>query len=275
MPSARSYHGCAALGGKLYVVGGTGPVGTESTVLVYDPATDAWSSAPDLVASSRPGVVAAQGLLVAFPVLGGGVATFDPATNAWTQRRGSSVPWSDPSFASFHDPTDDWAGVVVSRLAGGLEIYGFDPAQGVWMTGEPLTGQPDRRWFSAASLGSNVFVTGGYMQGLDSPVRSDTVLQNLTTGKWFSLTSSFSEARYSHATVASGGKLFVLGGETVSDFLRSVESYDPSTSQWTRRPPLLRPRRHACAAELDGRIYVTGGDVGGTTYMDSVEVYQP
>ena len=67
----------------------------------------------------------------------------------------------------------------------------------------------------------------------------------------------------------------MLGGETVTDYLRSVESYDPSTGKWTRRFPLLRPRRHACAAELNGKIYVTGGDVGGSTYMDSVEVYQP
>ena len=86
MPAARAYHGCAALGGKLYVVGGSGAAGTASMVFVYDPATDAWSSTPEIVASGRPGVVAAQGLLVAFPV-NGGVATFDPATNAWTQRQ--------------------------------------------------------------------------------------------------------------------------------------------------------------------------------------------
>lgn len=273
MPAARAYHGCAALNGKLYVVGGSG----TSTVFVYDPATDAWSSGPSLIATGNPRVVAAQGLLVAFPVLGG-VTTFDPATGSWTQRRGSAIPWptDEPSFASFHDQTDDWAGVVVSNLSGGLQVYAFDPAGNRWVTGVALTGQTDRRWFSAVSLGTNVYVTGGYMQYLmGDNVRKDTVLQDLTTGHWFSLTNSFTDARYSHATAAVGGKLFVLGGEDVAHYLRSVENYDPATGKWTKLFPLLRPRRHACAAVLNGKIYVTGGDVGGSTYMDSVEVYQP
>lgn len=274
LPGPRTSHGCAALGGKLYVVGGSDGTGALSSALVYDPAADTWSSVASLVAAASPKVVAAQGLLVAFPVLGG-VSTFDPATGSWSQRRGTAIPWSDPSYASFHDPQVDWAGVITSDLYGGLGVYAFDPIGGAWWQGTALTGTTDRRWFSAATLGTRAYVTGGYRQYLDSKVASDALFQDLTTGSWYALTSHFSVPRYSHASVGAAGKLFVLGGEDVAHYLRSVESYDPAAGTWTARFPLLRARRHACAAELGGKIYVTGGDVGSSAVLSSVEAYLP
>ena len=85
--------GGAALGGKLYVVGGEDSNGHLSTLRVHDPVTTAWTAGPPLPgpAVENPAVMALGGKLYVFGgstavVLGAvtNAAVFDPATNSWT-----------------------------------------------------------------------------------------------------------------------------------------------------------------------------------------------
>jgi N-acetylneuraminic acid mutarotase len=112
VPSPRHHVGAAALGGKLYIVGGRGEEDHSlPTFERYDPARERWERLPDIpFGVASPGMVAIGGKLV---VVGGedqlnwekgdGWVTpsawaFDPKTNHWQrlpdmkfERRGSGV----------------------------------------------------------------------------------------------------------------------------------------------------------------------------------------
>jgi N-acetylneuraminic acid mutarotase len=118
IPHPRHHVGAAALGGKLYVVGGRGVVGgpTENdrsldTFERYDPAGNSWESLPPIpLGAASIGLVAIDGTLVSVGgdnqshwEEGGGWVTpsawsFNPQSNRWTrlpnmhfERRGSGV----------------------------------------------------------------------------------------------------------------------------------------------------------------------------------------
>jgi hypothetical protein len=58
MPTPREHLASAAVGGKLYVIGGRwNGVGNKATLEVYDPAKDSWESLPDMP-SMRGGLTA-------------------------------------------------------------------------------------------------------------------------------------------------------------------------------------------------------------------------
>lgn len=55
------------------------------------------------------------------------------------------------------------------------------------------------------------------------------------------------------------GKIYVIGGLGSSGAGTAVEVYDPITDSWASAAPLPRPRHHAAAAGVGGKLYVVGG----------------
>jgi len=51
MSIARQGHASAAVGGKLYVFGGSGAGGSPGSVVVYDPASDSWAEGPNMTSA--------------------------------------------------------------------------------------------------------------------------------------------------------------------------------------------------------------------------------
>eukprot|EP00928_Gymnodinium_smaydae_P046866 TRINITY_DN31244_c0_g1_i1.p1 TRINITY_DN31244_c0_g1~~TRINITY_DN31244_c0_g1_i1.p1 ORF type:complete len:353 (-),score=28.66 TRINITY_DN31244_c0_g1_i1:267-1325(-) len=78
--------------------------------------------------------------------------------------------------------------------------------------------------------------------------------------------------------VAEGlaGRLFVCGGFTqhgsTRDNLSSVECWEVDSSAWRSLPPMRERRSGACAAVLNGRLYVCGGE-NARTSLRSVECF--
>jgi serine/threonine-protein kinase PknK len=69
------------------------------------------------------------------------------------------------------------------------------------------------------------------------------------------------------------GRIYVMGGVNDSEWLTSVEAYDPTTKAWADVTPLLTPRSGlAAVAAGDGQIYAIGGN-SGTEVLPTVEVY--
>lgn len=136
LPNARNHLGGAAIGGKLYVVGGrhgwNEQSGNQATLSVYDVATGAWSAGPDLpLARSEiaASTFAMHGKLV---VVGGAqdpakptdrVDVYDPAAGAWSSlpplpgpRKGAvAAAWGDAIVVTTGSPT------------------GVDPAATTWI----------------------------------------------------------------------------------------------------------------------------------------------
>ncbi|MBN1889795.1 MAG: winged helix-turn-helix transcriptional regulator [Thermoflexales bacterium] len=76
------------------------------------------------------------------------------------------------------------------------------------------------------------------------------------------------------ATAAVNGKLYAIGGDTLTGVTGEVEVYNPHTDDWSTAASKPLPAANVAAAVLEGRIYVPGGYTAtGPTAV--VEVYDP
>lgn len=67
-------------------------------------------------------------------------------------------------------------------------------------------------------------------------------------------------ARTEVAAVEAGGLLHVVGGYPGGDAPPDThEVYDPRTGAWSFKQALPVGLHHACAASIDGRLYIVGG----------------
>jgi N-acetylneuraminic acid mutarotase len=88
---------------------------------------------------------------------------------------------------------------------------------------------------------------------------------------------SLEEARYAHAMVNDGEKLYVIGGSKSRNFLSSIEIIDPKTKESIKLNGKIIPRRYFSAV-WDGKesIYIVGGvSLNGDRfkYEKKVEVF--
>ena len=164
--SMRYSHGgtpaVAAIGGKIYVAGGTGSDMVGNELEVYDPSVDKWLIlAPMGISRNHTAGGAIGGR---FHVVGGRGSSnastaheaYDPATNTWTAR--APLPTGRSGIA---------AGVVgerlyvfggeIPRLFGEVEVY--DPAGDRWQSLAPMP-QP-RHGIFAGVIGDTIYLPGG------------------------------------------------------------------------------------------------------------------
>ncbi|XP_021916945.1 kelch-like protein 10, partial [Zootermopsis nevadensis] len=69
-------------------------------------------------------------------------------------------------------------------------------------------------------------------------------------------------------------KIYVAGGIDDTDFLNTVEVYDPDTNRWTFVAPMLSERRWFACVPFHGYLYVLGGN-NRISYKLSTEKYDP
>ena len=173
------------------------------------------------------------------------VQEYDPATDKWTKKK-------DMPIRANHMAGTEYKGKIY--IFGGQELI------------EGGTGQPpiDKSWEY-------------------DPV-ADT---------WKAL-APMSSPRTAAGAVAAGGKIYVMGGNSVHPGMKVVpitprtpqrsldlnEAYDPATNKWETRQTMPTARNHIAISEVNGKIYVIGGRVGGanlgtSSVTDLVEVYDP
>ena len=242
MTSPRSLHGCVALDGKLYAVGGVGDVGQAlATAEVYDPQTDGWQPLPKMsTARCQFGLAAAGGKIYAFGGWDGcalltSVEAYDPQLGAWALVASMSSV-SVCVYTHMSRKRRDHASVVLDGkiyTMGGMgaivldtvEVY--DPQTNRWRR---VASMPQGRYLHAAAvMGGKIYVTGGYSQ--KSSVNS-VFVYDPQADAWTQL-ASMSYARRNHASTAAGGKLYVFGGYGVNLWLlNTAEVYDPASDTW-------------------------------------------
>ena len=76
------------------------------------------------------------------------------------------------------------------------------------------------------------------------------------------------------AAASSNGKIYVAG-KNGSNYLNTVEAYDPANDTWTQKAPMSQGRSGVRLVEADnGKIYAIGG-FDGSSYLNTVEEYNP
>lgn len=215
---------------KLYVLGAmTGGFPEEpplANILIYDPASDAWSEGPEIPADRRrggSGVVLHEGLIY---LVGGNtrghmsgyvpwVDVFDPETGRWTQ-----LPDAPHSRDHFH------AAVIDGHLyAAGGRTSSHDTGESMSLTVGPVD------------------------------------VYDIENQRWRTLAAPIPTQRAGTATVALNGLLVVLGGESTSqvEAHSEVEAYNPETEKWRSLPPLPVGRHGTQATLFDGELHIVAG----------------
>jgi N-acetylneuraminic acid mutarotase len=266
LPAGLAKFGAAAVGGRLYVVGG---YDARRSLYVYDIAANSWSSGPNLPqGSDNLAVLEREGRIWA---LGGEAGTavqvFDPATQTWAT--GPVLP--AVRFAA-----------AAATLDGALHIAGgwnYNNTASASLTRHDRLAAGASSWASAAALatarnaagaaalGGRLYVVGGRSPGIragDQASLASVEVYDPATGAW-TAGAPLPTARGSLAVAALGGRLYAMGGEstpgTVSD---AVERFDPATLAWSALTAMpLRAHGLAVVAVGDS-LYVMGGFTGAS-----------
>ncbi|MFT7811157.1 kelch-like protein 31 [Arapaima gigas] len=158
------------------------------------------------------------------------------------------------------------------------EMLWRDPREGV-ATWRHLAQLPAKSFNqSVVVMDGFLYVAGGEDQN-DARNQAKHAVNTLSRydprfNTWLHLTS-MRQRRTHFSLVASGGRLYAIGGRNSEGLLATVESYLPSSNSWQPRAPLDVPRCcHASAVLPSGHILVTGGYVS-RAYSRSVVSYDP
>lgn len=159
----------------------------------------------------------------------------------------------------------------------------YDPKTNTWkrLSDAPRT----RDHISAALVGDKLVLAGGR----NSTAKINKVLEttiaevdvyDFKTGRWETLpsTSNIPTQRAGATAVTQGGKVWVIGGETVQLLAHNeAEVLDLKTNKWTAGPTLKQGRHGTQAVVHAGKIYIVAGSAnhGGGPELNTVEVLTP
>jgi N-acetylneuraminic acid mutarotase len=278
MPSTVAKFGVAALGGKIYVLGG---YDTRRAVMVYDIANDRWASGTPLPRGTDN--VAALASAERLYAIGGEARTafqvYEPTTAQWSA--GPSLPRI--SFASAAAVLDgrlhlvggwNYSNTASASVANHMV---FDPSSQSWSSAAPIS--TARNAAGAAVVDGRLYVLGGRTPGIranDQQSLSSMEVYTPASGQW-AAAPAMPTARGSLAVVALGGRLYAMGGESTSGQVsNAVERYDPQSQAWTALPAMPY-RSHGLGAVVVGNaIYVMGGfgQASDAVGSESVALYR-
>jgi len=271
MPAPRNEVVAAAVGGKIYVLGGSVAGNWQLTRNEeYDPATDRWrvrapmpSGASHMAAAVLDGRILAIGGFVGQDHKGAvdHVFEYDPAADTWRTLPPLSTPRGSVSAATIDGKVHavggrvttldgDWhsAGVVATH-----EVY--DPAANAWTAAAPLPKARDH--LVAATAGGKLHVIGGRFASNDDMIDWHDVFDP-ATGTW-TAAPPLPTPRGGVSGTVFKGLILVLGGEDEKRAYAENEAYDVSAGRWLKLKPLPAGRHGDAVAAVGDAVYVVGG----------------
>jgi N-acetylneuraminic acid mutarotase len=238
MPTERWEHYPCVVDGKIYVIGGAGPVyNALRTVEVYDPATDTWATRSEMP-------TARQGLSTS--VVNGKIYAIGGASSSST------------SYASVETFS------VVEE---------YDPATNTWTTKSPMP--TERGWHSANVVDGKIYIIGGTRESSPGYTLRHVLTVEVydpATDNW-SQKGDMPVSRAAGSSSVVDGKIYLIGGYGGA---QRVDEYDPSTDTWMEKSEMPTKRIGLSTSVLDGKIYAIGGFLKGLAShpgVTTVEVY--
>lgn len=248
MNAMRSRFSLALCNGYLYAIGGSQATSCLSAVERYSPKFDVWEPVAPMNTSRRSCAAVVVGGRIF--VLGGmdgniflrSVEVLSPNDNAWVYQPAMLEARSEHA-AVFHDAYIYAIGGNNShdRLS---RVERFDIINRQWHMVGGMT--VPRSNFGAVLLGQEIFVCGGQSAN-KSEVLSTAEVFNTDENVWEEICAKMATPRVGLAVVSMGNKVYALGGSNGSQYLDSVECYDPSKQKWLPSTP-LRFKRFAASA---------------------------
>jgi len=125
-----------------------------------------------------------------------------------------------------------------------------------WLTYTSLPVPTDRH--CQVTVGDNVYVVGGRTNSVDAT--GDTYRLNLSSKQWVQQASLNTPRQFPGCAEWDDG-VIVVGGSDGSDYLSSVEKYDPVSNKWLTFTPLPTPLNFMQVLVWGNDLYVFGGSV--------------
>jgi len=162
----------------------------------------------------------------------------------------------------------------------------YDPASDTWVSKAPMP--IARALFGTTVYQGKIYCIGGYngatvYYGPESwdwkteyyDVDANEVYDP-ATDTWQTV-ASLPTPRFSAATNIVDGKIYVIGGHTMTDLWSNFnlnEVYDPATDTWTTKAPAPFNVSSPASAVADGKIYVLGEDPNAD-WRNVILIYDP
>jgi N-acetylneuraminic acid mutarotase len=284
-PTKRTEVAAAALGGKIYVIGGfvRGLSFISAKVEEYDPSTDSWRERASLPTGlHHAGIAVANDRLY---VIGGfdqslfnivwhpsaAVYEYNPQTDQWRARKAMPTARGALAVAVLNGKFHAVGGYGADGNTGAHEVY--DPSTDAWTIKAALPVPRDHH--AAAVIDNRVYAIGGRLNRNYSQNLAVTEAYDPEKDHW-SRKADLPTARSGITAAAVAGRIFVLGGEAPSGTFHENEAYDPQSDTWEQEPPMPTARHGLGSAVMDGRVYVMcGGPSPGGSFSDVNEVFIP
>jgi len=228
---------------------------------VYDPSTNAWSSAGDMAVKHSEGhtsTLLPDGKVL---VIGGKKApeVYDPSANSWS----TTALLTDPRLRHTATLLDDGRVLVTGgrdmtkagdQKLDSVELY--DPSTGEWSLATPML--EERLNHGAALLpDGKVLVVSKYSAETYDP----------STETWSPAGAPLKErdsaftitATADGNVIVTGGRIFTRGRTQAHVMMSDVDIYDSSTGTWSAGAPMTDVRaKHAAVLLPDGKVLVVG-----------------
>lgn len=201
------------------------------------------------------------------------VDAYDPKTNTWTSRPPLPAARLGGGTAVFDERIMFIGGYNPPDVKADGSVVVLDPTESTWLEDPSL--QKPRHNHAVAVTAEGVHVIWGVESG--NPT-AEVLPQD---GEWALHATPESVPTRLGARAATGvdGLIYVIGGFSFEDFavLARVDTYHPTTREWTNAPSMGLARSHGgVAAGSDGRIYCAGGlDSPEGSAMADVEAFLP
>ncbi len=235
-----------------------------------------WTSlSPSPIARTEAPSVVYDGKLFVFAgfapdlIITGATEVYDPVADSWSSLSPMPRPVTHAGAALVDDSVwivGGFEGDHPGRTVDLVQIY--DLPSDSWSTGPSL---PARRASGTlALLGRKLHYIGGLRPNRDSDVHDHYVLDLDNAFAGWSVAAPLPVPRNHLSSVAYGGRIYVIGGQTGHDsgrtFSKLVHVYDPSSDSWSRARNLPSARSHFESSTFvhNGRIVIAGGVGAGS-----------
>lgn len=289
-PTKRTEVVAAAVGGKIYVVGGFNEPSLSGlkTLMVsdgveeYDPSTDRWTSKTSLpigLHHAGAGVVGDRlyvigGYTKSFLSVWEPVASvymYQPETDSWKERAPMPTPRGALAVAEYGGKLFAIGGYDGTGNSAAVEVY--DPATNTWNKRAPLPTPRDH--LAAATVGMRLYAIGGRLNRDYGRNLAITEAYDPTADRWTRVTDLPTPRSGITAGVIKG-TIYVLGGEAPAGTFRTNEAYSPDADRWWAMAPMPTGRHGLGSATVNDRLYViSGGPTPGGSFSNVNELFVP
>lgn len=281
LPSPRRAFALSPANGLLFAIGGLNSAGSALTsVIAYNPTTNAWTTKAAVPAARRTGNGAASINNIIYLAGGSNSAgaltrslyAYNATTNTWATKANLPVVSGCGGSANLGGKLYVFTGCTLSssgqQIPAGL-LHRYDPNTNTWTT---LRSAPAVHFQPALGvISGKLYVAGGNNVASAATGRLD--VYDPATNTW-STRASMPTARVAMSAAVIGGRLYVMGGRNGQTYSGRVEAYDPVTDSWTVRSEMPTARAAFGLAMTAQRVYVFGGN-SGAGVLAAGERYTP